>query len=250
MRQFQYVVRELKHHLPFSVFFTAAGITMAGVLMYVAIVAGAVGQAAVSEDTHVEHAQPANEAAAQHKHGAEGSVLARGSLVIFHIFHPIHMLFSAMATTAMFWRYERKLVKAILVGLAGAVIVCGISDIMFPYLSGLLLGAKMHFHICIIEHPGMVLPFLFVGVGCGLLAAAAIEKSTIYSHSGHVFVSSTASLFYLVAFGLSDWVDNVGYVFVVVVLAVMLPCCISDIIFPLLLASPPEAAAEERLAHI
>ncbi len=254
MKRFEYLFAELKDHLPFSIFFTAAGITMAGLLMYIAIVAGAVGDqpagehtAVVHEHRHVEEGEEAThehvEEEAAHRHGEGGTALDRGSWTIFHIFHPVHMLFSAIATTAMFWRYDRKLVKAIIVGFFGAALVCGISDVMLPYLSAKLLGVKMHFHICIIEHPGMVLPFLAVGIGVGLLAAVAIERSTVYSHSAHVFVSSIASLFYLVAFGMSNWVESIGYVFVVVVLAVMLPCCMSDIVFPLLLVHPPEADA-------
>jgi hypothetical protein len=240
MRRLGYVAHELKHHLPYSVFFTAAGITLAGILMYVAIVAGGAEPEEIEEHVQLEQV---------HTYGEGGTVFERGSTAVFHIFHPIHVLFSAMATTAMFWRYDRKVARAIIVGILGAVVVCGISDIMLPYLSGLLLGARMHLHICILQHPGMIAPFLLVGVGVGLVAASAIERSTIYSHSAHVFVSSTASLFYLVAFGLSRWVDAIGYVFMVVVVAVMLPCCISDIVFPLLLVNPPEAGMEERLAH-
>ena len=57
MRRLGYVVHELKHHLPYSVFFTAAGITLAGILMYVAIVAGGaepeeIEEAIQAEDVH------------------------------------------------------------------------------------------------------------------------------------------------------------------------------------------------------
>ena len=81
-----------------------------------------------------------------------GPKMAESSHGLYHVFHPLHMLFSAAATTAMFWRHERKFIKALLIGFFGAVGVCGISDILMPYISGYLLGVKMELHICIIKH--------------------------------------------------------------------------------------------------
>ncbi|MCM8764788.1 MAG: hypothetical protein NC830_05470 [Candidatus Omnitrophica bacterium] len=47
---------------------------------------------------------------------------------IFHIFRFVHFLFSAIVTTAMFWRNERKFLKAAIIGLICSAGVCGISD--------------------------------------------------------------------------------------------------------------------------
>ena len=179
-----------------------------------------------------------------HEHAGEHETLIRASKVMegpaavtFHMFHPIHMLLSAIATTAMFWRYERKLLTAIITGLVGSLGVCSVSDIFMPYLSGLLLGAEnMHFHWCIAQHPGLVLPFAFCGVGVGLLAAETVQRSTYFSHAAHVFISSAASIFYLISFGLTNWAEQLGMVFILMVLAVTIPCCLSDIVFPLVVA--------------
>ena len=178
---------------------------------------------------------------------------------LFHLFHPVHMFFSAAATTAMFWRYERRLLKAVVIGIVGAVGICGISDIIMPYASQFLLvklGAleprqPLHLHICIIQHPGLVLPFAVIGVAVGLGAALAVERSTLFSHSLHVLSSTMASIFYLISpFGRTDWIDGVGFVFLLVVLAVMIPCCASDIVFPLALARPErERHAQGHHAH-
>ena len=154
------------------------------------------------------------------------------------------MLFSSMATTAMFWRYERRCLKAIVVGFAGAVGICGISDILMPFYSGRLLGVKMHLHICILEHPQIIAPFVAVGILTGLIVPE-VRKSTIFSHSAHILISSMASILYLVSFGLSEWVQVIGMVFVYMILAVIIPCCVSDIIFPLLLTGE-EARSEEH----
>ncbi|MFH1625954.1 MAG: hypothetical protein ABID54_12485 [Pseudomonadota bacterium] len=203
---------ELRHHLPFSVFSVAVGITALGIISYMSTVMGMTD-------------------------------FPRASYRLFHVFHPLHMLFSSLATTAMFWRYDRRLLKAIVVGFAGAVVICGLSDILMPFYSGRLLGVKMHLHICVLEHPQIILPFVAVGILTGLIVPE-VRKSTIFSHSAHILISSMASILYLVSFGLSEWVQVIGMVFVYMILAVIIPCCISDIIFPLLLTGE-EAKIEE-----
>jgi hypothetical protein len=198
--------KELLSHLPFSIFATVGGMTLVAILTFLG--------------------EPFYE---------EG--LPDAFRELFHIFHPIHMLFSATATTAMFWRYERRWLKALIVGLLGAILVCGASDILIPLLSGLLLGVDMHLHICIIQHPDLVLPFAAAGLAAGFLASDHVVRATVFSHAAHVLISSSASLLYLVSFGLTDWIHHAGYVFVFVVLAVMVPCCFSDIVWPLLVVT-------------
>lgn len=154
---------------------------------------------------------------------------------LFHILHPTHLLFSAIAISAMFWTHEKKILKAFLVGILGTVPVCSIGDILVPYLGGLLLGQEMHLHICVLEHPALVIPFVLVGVVAGCLAAETVERSTIFSHSAHVLVSCGATIFYLITFGFLDWLHHLGIVFFILLLAVLIPCIIHDIVLPLLL---------------
>ena len=206
---------ELLAHLPFSVFSTVGGMMLVAILTFV-------GEPFYKDE------------------------LPEAFRELFHIFHPAHMLFSATATTAMFWRYERRVIKALIVGVVGAILVCGASDIVIPYASGLMLGVNMRLHVCVIEHPGLVLPFTAVGVLAGFLASEHIARATVFSHTVHVAVSSSASLLYLVSFGLEHWVHNAGWVFIFVVLAVMIPCCFSDIVFPLLVVT---REGEKRPVH-
>ena len=238
---------ELVAHAPFSVSSVAIGLVIAGIICVLAPAptgpSGPEGGllAHEHETGHAEHPP---------------DVFAQS---LFHLFHPVHMFFSAAATTAMFWRYERRLLKAVVIGIVGAVGICGISDIIMPYASQFLLvklGAleprqPLHLHICIIQHPGLVLPFAVIGVAVGLGAALAVERSTLFSHSLHVLSSTMASIFYLISpFGRTDWIDGVGFVFLLVVLAVMIPCCASDIVFPLALARPErERHAQGHHAH-
>ena len=58
-----------------------------------------------------------------------------------------------------------------------------------------------------------------------------------------------ASILYLVTYGLSGWMEHAGWVFLVVVVAVMIPCCISDIIFPLLVVTPRGAPRPHAHEH-
>jgi len=123
--------------------------------------------------------------------------------------------------------------KALIIGFAGSVLICGLSDIVFPYFGGRILGTHMHLHMCLLEHPHIIIPFAVIGTLVGFLVPSVIEKSTEFSHSMHVLVSSMASLLYLISFGVSEWTHVIGGVFIITVVAVILPCCLSDIVFPL-----------------
>jgi hypothetical protein len=71
------------------------------------------------------------------------------------------------------------------------------------------------------------------------LAAVGVSQSTFFSHSLHVFASTMASIFYMVhAYGRIGWIDEIGYMFFFVIVAVMVPCCFSDIIFPVAMSKP------------
>lgn len=209
---------ELREHTPFSVSAVAIGLIVAGAICI------------LGSQLQGVHGVGAESQHAGHEHGPVFAGL------FFHLFHPAHMLFSAAATTAMFFRYERRIAKAVVVGLAGAVGVCGISDIVVPHLSLAILGAKTPWHICVLEHPALALPFAAVGVLIGIATAAGVSRSTLISHSLHVFASTMASIFYMVGpLGLVAWIDDLGKVLIFVILAVMVPCCLSDIVFPMLM---------------
>jgi hypothetical protein len=146
----------------------------------------------------------------------------------------MHILFSAIATTAMFWRYRASVYKAIGIGVAGSLGICGVSDILLPYIGGALLGIGMHFHFCLAEHWYYVLPFALFGAGVGLLAKTKVM--TIFSHSWHVLFSTMATLLYLISFGFSVWMNQLFLTFIIVFFGVIIPCCTSDILFPILAA--------------
>ena len=153
----------------------------------------------------------------------------------FHLFHPLHICLSAIATTSLFWRYERHAFRAIWVGAWGTIVPCGLSDYIFPYIGGRLLGQPMQLHMCIVKEPQLFFSFLILGILGGFWAESRLRGSHLFSHGAHVFVSSAASLLYLISFGFTTWMTDVQQifpVFAIIVLAVWIPCCISDIVIP------------------
>lgn len=156
---------------------------------------------------------------------------------VFHVFHPVHVLLAAATTTAMFWIHDRKWLKAAVIGIGCSLPLCTLSDIVLPYLGGSLLNMDMDLHICAIEEPWIILPFAFVGVATGLAAGEHVHRSTVYSHAGHVTVSSMASMLYLVGHGVTDWAGWSGAILIILLVAVMVPCVASDLVLPLLFVS-------------
>ena len=157
--------------------------------------------------------------------------------VLFYVSHPVHVLLSALVTTAMYRRYRPRLLLAVVIGYVGSIATATISDIIFPYLGGQLVGAKMEFELAFIQEWWLVNPMAVAGICIGLF-----RPTTRVPHSGHVMISTWASLFYLVSHGHANWLPLLPIMFLLLFVSVWVPCCFSDIIFPLLFvreARPP-----------
>jgi hypothetical protein len=158
----------------------------------------------------------------------------------FYTLHPLHIVLSALVTTAMYMKYRKgKLWAAILIGYFGSVGIATLSDAVIPYLGGALLNIDIGFHIPFIETEEM--PYFGVAKWVVINSAAVIgiaigywKHTTKIPHSGHVLLSTWASLFYFTAFGTASWIPLLPIIFVFLFLAVWIPCCLSDIVFPLL----------------
>jgi hypothetical protein len=213
---------ELAHHLPYTI--VGSLIAMAGVWWF----------------------------GTQHLNHGRTDELFVQSRAMFHLFHPLHLCLSAIATTSLFWRHERHVLRAVTVGVLGTVIPCGLSDYVFPYLGGRLLGQAMELHVCIVDHPQLFFPFLALGIVGGFWAEERLTGSHLFSHGAHVFVSSVASLLYFISFGFTAWMADVRLVFpafLTIVLAVWIPCCISDIAVPTTVARLPDTIPEQPGGH-
>jgi hypothetical protein len=158
-----------------------------------------------------------------------GNIPSHISQTAFLVAHPGHVLLSALVTTAMYARYKKSKVWAvILIGWTGSIGVATISDAIIPYLSGTLLNAHMEFHVPFIEE------WWINFVALAGIAIGHWKQTTKIPHFGHVLLSTWASLFYFTAFGVADWIHLLPYVFLFLFLSVWIPCCASDIIYPLL----------------
>ncbi len=148
---------------------------------------------------------------------------------VFHFFHFLHVIVSAMATGAIYYKYRPSVLAAFFVGIAGAVIIGSLSDVILPYLGGLVLNIHIHFHLPLIEETLQTLLFASLG---GILGVTIQVSKT--PHFIHVFLSVFASLFYILAF--STVFAPVYFLasFLIVFIAVIIPCCLSDIVFPFL----------------
>ena len=172
----------------------------------------------------------------------------------FHLSHAIHVLLAATGTTAMFLIYGGKRWPALAIGVLGSAPICTLADILFPWMGGRLLGQPMAFHVCAIEEPFLIWPCVALGVATGMFAAGNVRRLTLYSHSGHVLVSAFASSLYLMSFGVDNWMSHFGWVLLIVTVAVVVPCCASDIILPLMFTKRrrrvhPEVGEEEDVLN-
>ena len=201
---FKRTLSELKNHAPF---------TLAGAVTGIALVAGAVLLKVPQE----------------------------GLRRLFESFHALHVILSAIVTAAMYRRYKKHILACVLVGFVGSIGIGTLSDIVFPHLGAIAMGAEMgHVHIGFIEHWWLINPAALLGVAIGILV-----PRTKVPHLGHVLLSMWASAFYLLAHGSGNWLAWLPAVLVVLFLAVWLPCCVSDIVFPLLFVGK-EAREEVR----
>jgi len=147
----------------------------------------------------------------------------------FHVLHPLHVLASAIVTSSIFYKYKKNFIQAIIIGILGAIIIGSISDIIFPYLGGVIFNLNTEFHLPLIEIPVVILFTAIIGSILGISL-----KITKFPHFIHVFLSVFASLFYLLAFSQTFEIIYFTGAFLVVFISVIIPCCLSDIIFPFL----------------
>lgn len=202
------VLAEILCHLPYAIFSVAFALICLSLLSYSGSTAG----------------------------GSVASVTYR----LFHNFHYLHLLFAATGTVLTFRRYSQNVVWGIAVGFLVPAIFCTFSDAFLPYLGGKMVNLNMHFHWCFLSHLDTVLPFLIVGMINGwVMSSHASNRQLFYSlgfHFIHILISSMASVLYLVSFGFYDWWAKMGFVFVFLIVAVLIPCTISDIVVPMLFA--------------
>ncbi len=188
------------------------------------------------------------------------------SHVLFGIFHPGHVLLSAMVTASMFGlhRAKKSFVLMLLVGYFGSIGIATLSDVIIPHFGAKVLKLDTPGHVEVFhgqheqeqpgeqdhaenrgEHEGheyskihfgfieewyIVNPAAFLGI----LIAYYIPR-TKFPHAFHILISTWASSSYLLMNMQGQLTILVAAgVFATLFIATWLPCCVSDIVFPLL----------------
>ncbi|MCP4648517.1 MAG: hypothetical protein GY853_00360 [PVC group bacterium] len=157
---------------------------------------------------------------------------------MFFVFHPMHVLLSALATASMYQRHQCPANKKrcnvfilLIIGYMGAIGIATLSDSLMPYLGEVFLDMPhRHMHVGFLERPWLINLVAIIGV-----AIAYFNPNTKFPHLGHVLLSTWASIFHIMA-AKGEGLSAIVYagVMLFLFLSVWLPCCISDIVFPLL----------------
>jgi len=195
---------------------------------------------------------------------------------LFQVFHPAHVVLSAIVTASLFKLHEKKqsFLMVLVVGYVGAVGVATLSDSVLPFLGESFLGVAVpthaslhehgsttgaeathddheadhdqagaadahegrpHIHLGFIEDWYLVNPAAILGI-----LIAWFWPQTKFPHAGHILISTWASSFHVLMNTHRELTPMLFFgVFVVLFIAVWLPCCVSDIVFPMLFVRSP-----------
>lgn len=164
---------------------------------------------------------------------------------LFYAFHPLHILFSAVVSASIFNLYEcrgghrRKFLRLFAIAYVSAVGTGTLSDSILPYLGEMALGLpNREIHAGFLEEWWLVNLAAIIGIVIGYL-----KPMTKLPHSGHVLVSTWASLFHMImAFGGGISIITYVVMFFFLFISVWVPCCFSDIVFPLIFVKGAKGA--------
>jgi hypothetical protein len=198
------IAKELRRHAPFTALGTLTGI----VLMFVII---------------------------------KAQVPREISSSLFWTCHPAHVFLSALVTTAIYRLHGNTgFWKTLAIGYFGSVGIATLSDSIIPYAGEILLDLPhRELHLGFIEKWWLVNPMAIAGI-----AWACVWPKTKFPHAAHVLLSTWASLFHItMALGTEMNAGTILLIALFLFLAVWIPCCTSDFVFPLLFSKEQKTHA-------
>jgi hypothetical protein len=181
---------------------------------------------------------------------------------LFYVFHPVHVILSAIVAGSIYRLHEksRGLATVLLVGYISSVGTATVSNSVIPYFGESILGVSIpteeeahgtqhaeaavgesaehegpKIHLGFIEEWYIVNPAAILGILIGFWL-----PRTKLPHAGHILISTWASAAHILMnthTGITA-VTLIGMT-IVLFIAVWVPCCSSDIIFPLLFVRSP-----------
>lgn len=179
---------------------------------------------------------------------------------LFAVFHPSHVVLSAMVTASLFALHKtgKNFLVILIIGYVGSIGIATLSDSVIPFLGESVLGASVPTHAALHEnerehesletehaehsdtvhrlHLGFIEEWYIVNPAAvlGVLIAFFLPR-TKFPHAAHVLISTWASSAHILMNLQSEFTAAIAVgMLLVLFLAVWLPCCISDIVFPLL----------------
>ncbi len=195
---------------------------------------------------------------------------------LFYVFHPTHVALSAIVAGSMFRLHEktRSFFTVLLVGYCASVGTATLSNSIIPFFGESVLGVAIpteeeahgghadhgpsvgvadrpgepheqhrpKIHLGFIEEWYIVNPAALLG----LLIGNFLPR-TKFPHAGHILVSTWASSAHILMNTQGDiTILTLLGMFLVLFIAVWLPCCTSDIIAPLLFVRSPHLHSEHH----
>ncbi len=113
---------ELLHHLPYAVFSLALGLVILSLLDVFGL-------------GHEHHHG--------HSHGHDHAM--EGAHVLFHSFHFLHIIFAMTGCLVTFSRFSNNVAKGIVVAIISSLFFCTLSDVILPYLAGIVFRCAYAF---------------------------------------------------------------------------------------------------------
>jgi hypothetical protein len=177
----------------------------------------------------------------------------QASYRLFYIFHPAHVVLSAMVTASLFRLHEKtkSFLIVLIIGYFGSIGTATLSDSILPFFGEDILGvavpteAAVHshehetgseqeherkLHIGFIEEWYIVNPAALLGI-----VIAYFLPRTKLPHAFHILISTWASAAHIMMNTHQPMTAVLALgIFIVLFIAVLLPCCFSDIVFPML----------------
>jgi len=182
---------------------------------------------------------------------------------LFYIFHPVHVVLSAMVTASLFHLHEKKktFLTVLIIGYVGAIGTATLSDSIIPFFGESILGAAVPTEAAVHSHPGeaeseqksgihigfieewyIVNPAALVGI----LIAYCLPR-TKFPHAFHILISTWASSAHIMMNTYQPMTAVfVAGMFIVLFISVWLPCCFSDIVFPMLFVKSPDGLSRHH----
>ncbi len=187
---------------------------------------------------------------------------------LFLVFHPLHVVLSAIVTTSLYKLRQgtKSILAVVLVGYLGSIGTATLSDCVLPFFGEEILGVavptegrvhstegahatespaagtqvdshqddhasgKPDIHLGFIEDWYVVNPAAFLGI-----LLAYFVPHTKLPHAAHILISTWASAAHMLMNTQAAMSPTLLLgMLIVLFIAVWLPCCFSDIVFPML----------------